>query len=63
MAVLARSTLAEFRGFMVNLKEDAKIVDFLDVVGKDLVRSGILREAEFSLNVPKRKFTEAFPRA
>ena len=54
MAVLALSTPDEFRGFLVNLKEDARIVDFLDVVGKDLVRSGVLREAEFSLKEPDR---------
>ena len=54
MAGLALSTPGEFRGFLVNLKEDAQILDFLDVVGKDLVRSGVLREAEFSLKDPDR---------
>ena len=54
MAGLALSTPAEFRGFLVALKRDAQITDFLDVVGKDLVRSGVLREAEFSLKDPDR---------
>ena len=54
MAGLALSTPAEFRGFLVSLKRDAQITDFLDVVGKDLVRSGVLREAEFSLKDPDR---------
>ena len=54
MAGLALSTPAEFRGFLVTLKGVAQITDFLDVLGKDLVRSGILREAEFSLKDPDR---------